>query len=139
VAQQAAEAAFGSFVRGRSDSQLEKTVGSGPGLRMLFKGMTGAFDASKAAGFTGEIAYELAGSSGVQHWTVTVDEDRAVAEPRAAADAAVTMRVPLPVFIRIAAREVNPAKAMLEGDLVIEGDFVVAGRLAEMFGGEPQW
>ena len=49
------------------------------------------------------------------------------------------MRTALPVFIRIGARELNPARAMLDGDLEISGDFTVAGRLAEMFGGETQW
>src|SRR5215212_6088348 len=34
LAQQAVEAAFGAIVRGRSDSQLERTVGTNAGLRM---------------------------------------------------------------------------------------------------------
>ena len=31
-----AESAFVSFVRGRSDEQLDRLMGSGPGLRVLF-------------------------------------------------------------------------------------------------------
>ena len=49
------------------------------------------------------------------------------------------MRIPLAVFIRMAARELNPARAMLDGQLEIAGDFAVAGRVGEMFGGDPQW
>jgi putative sterol carrier protein len=41
--------------------------------------------------------------------------------------------------VRIGAGELNPARAMLDGDLEIAGDFTVAGRLSEMFGGDPQW
>jgi putative sterol carrier protein len=139
LAQQTAEAALGAFVRGRSDAQLERTVGSGTGLRLLFKGMEQAYVPEKSGGFQGEILYELTTGNGTRRWTVAIDERGAVAEQRDARDPAVTMRTPLPVFIRIAAGELNPAIAMLEGRLEVEGDFVVAGRLHEMFGGESQW
>jgi alkanesulfonate monooxygenase SsuD/methylene tetrahydromethanopterin reductase-like flavin-dependent oxidoreductase (luciferase family)/putative sterol carrier protein len=137
--QQAGEAAFAALVRGRSDSQLERTIGSSAGRRMMFKVLEQSYVPEKAAGFEGEILYELESSHGTHHWTVRVDAERAVAEPRRALDPAVTMRTRLPVFIRIGARELNPARAMLDGELEISGDFAVAGRLAEMFGGEPQW
>jgi alkanesulfonate monooxygenase SsuD/methylene tetrahydromethanopterin reductase-like flavin-dependent oxidoreductase (luciferase family) len=139
LAQQAVETAFAALVRGRSDAQIERTVGSKAGLRILFKGMEQQYVPEKAGGFEGDILYELTTSRGARHWTVHVDPKRASAEPRRAAEPTVTLRVPLPVFVRIGAGEVNPARAMLDGDLVIEGDFAVAGRLAEMFGGEPQW
>jgi putative sterol carrier protein len=42
----------------------------------------------------------------------------------------------VPVFARIAAREVHPAKAMLEGQLELEGEYEAAARLGEMFGAE---
>jgi alkanesulfonate monooxygenase SsuD/methylene tetrahydromethanopterin reductase-like flavin-dependent oxidoreductase (luciferase family)/putative sterol carrier protein len=139
LAQQAVEAAFAAFVRGRSDAQLERTVGSGPGLRTLFKAMEQSYLPEKSGGFEGDVLYELETSRGTRPWTVHIDGRRARAEPRRADDPAVTMRVPLPVFIRIGAGELNPARAMLDGELRIEGDFTVAGRLNEMFGGEPQW
>jgi len=37
-------------------------------------------------------------------------------------------------FLRIAAGEEDPGKALLTGRLVLEGDFSVALRLGEMFG-----
>jgi hypothetical protein len=37
----------------------------------------------------------------------------------------------------MAAREAFPPKLLLEGTLMIEGDFALAGRLGEMFGAEP--
>jgi alkanesulfonate monooxygenase SsuD/methylene tetrahydromethanopterin reductase-like flavin-dependent oxidoreductase (luciferase family)/putative sterol carrier protein len=139
LAQQAVETAFAAFVRGRSDEQLERTVGSGPGMRVLFKALEQAYVPEKAGGFEGDILYELEGARGTQHWTVHVDSERAAAEQRTAAEPAVTIKTRLPVFIRIGARELNPAKAMLDGELAIEGDFNVAGRLGEMFGGDSQW
>ena len=57
--QHAGESVFGAFVRGRSDAQLERTVGSNAGLRMIFKGMERAFVPEKANGFSGEVQYEL--------------------------------------------------------------------------------
>jgi alkanesulfonate monooxygenase SsuD/methylene tetrahydromethanopterin reductase-like flavin-dependent oxidoreductase (luciferase family)/putative sterol carrier protein len=139
LAQQAVEAAFAAFVRGRSDSQLEATVGSGPGLRTLFKAMEKQYVPEKSGGFEGDVTYVLETSRGPKHWTVHIDGERATASPREADAPAVTMTMPLPVFVRIGAGEMNPARAMLDGELRIEGDFTVAGRLNEMFGGDPQW
>jgi putative sterol carrier protein len=92
-----------------------------------------------ARGFSGDILYDLQSSRGPRPWTVSVDGARAVAEPRAADDPAVTLRAEVPVFVRIAAGELDPARAMLEGNLEIEGDFAVAGRLGEMFGAAPRF
>jgi hypothetical protein len=38
------------------------------------------------------------------------------------------------MFARMASREIHPAKAMLEGNLEVHGDFEMAARLGEMFG-----
>jgi alkanesulfonate monooxygenase SsuD/methylene tetrahydromethanopterin reductase-like flavin-dependent oxidoreductase (luciferase family)/putative sterol carrier protein len=137
--QQAGEAAFAALVRGRSDAQIERTIGSKAGLRLMFKTMERSYLPEKAGGFEGDVLYELETSRGTKSWTVHVDSERAVAEPRRADEPDVTMRVRLPVFVRIGAGELNPARALLEGELRISGNFEVAGRLGEMFGGEPQW
>jgi putative sterol carrier protein len=50
----------------------------------------------------------------------------------------VTLRADVPVFVRIAAGDLDPVKAMLEGKLEIEGDFALVGRLGEMFGADPR-
>jgi alkanesulfonate monooxygenase SsuD/methylene tetrahydromethanopterin reductase-like flavin-dependent oxidoreductase (luciferase family)/putative sterol carrier protein len=138
-ARRVAEGAFASLVRGRSDEQLDRLIGTNTGLRVLFKGMENAYVPAKAAGFTGEILYDLTGSRGPRPWTVSIDERRAVAEPRAAAAPAVTLRARVPVFVRIAAGELDPARAMLDGRLELEGDFAVASRLGEMFGEDPRY
>ena len=53
------EAAFAASCSARDDRRLERTVGSDPGLRVLFGGMTQRFRPDKAAGFSGDIQYEL--------------------------------------------------------------------------------
>jgi alkanesulfonate monooxygenase SsuD/methylene tetrahydromethanopterin reductase-like flavin-dependent oxidoreductase (luciferase family)/putative sterol carrier protein len=133
------ESAFAAFVKGRTDEQLDRLMSSGPGLRVLFKGMETAFDAEKAHGFSGEVMYDLRSSRGPRPWTVAIDASRAVAEQRAASDPTVTLRADVPVFVRIAAGELDPARAMLEGKLEVEGDFTVAARLGEMFGQAPRF
>ena len=54
-------------------------------------------------------------------------------------DPAVTLRTTIPLFMRMAAGEVNPAKAIMDGDLHVEGDFSLAARLGEMFGESSPW
>ena len=133
--QRAGESAFAAFVRGRSDAQLERTVGSNAGLRVIFKGMEKAFVPAKANGFSGEFQYELTGRNGDRDWVVRIEDgERVTAEPGRAQDPGVTFRTSVPTFARIASGEIHPAKAMLEGELEIHGDFELAARLGEMFG-----
>jgi alkanesulfonate monooxygenase SsuD/methylene tetrahydromethanopterin reductase-like flavin-dependent oxidoreductase (luciferase family)/putative sterol carrier protein len=134
--QEAGESAFAAFVRKRTDTQLERTVGSGPGLRVLFKGMERAFLPEKANGFKGEVQYELTGRNGDRNWVVRVDGDHVSTAPGRANEPVVTFRMPVPVFARIAAQEMHPAKAMMEGKLEVLGDFEAAARLGEMFGAD---
>jgi putative sterol carrier protein len=134
---QAGESAFSAFVRKRSDAQLERTLGSGPGLRIMFKGLERAFVPEKANGWTGEVQYELTGTrNGQAEWVLRVEGDHAHALQGRADKPVVTFRMSVPVFARIASQEMHPAKAMMEGQLQLEGDFEAAARLGEMFGAD---
>jgi alkanesulfonate monooxygenase SsuD/methylene tetrahydromethanopterin reductase-like flavin-dependent oxidoreductase (luciferase family)/putative sterol carrier protein len=133
-AQELAQAALALFVRGRSDRQLERTIGSRPAMRVLFKGMERAFVPERAELFKGDIQYELNGTGEARNWVVRIDNGRAVTFPGRSSDPAVTFRMSIPTFARIAAGEVHPAKAMFEGQLQVDGDFEVASRLPDMFG-----
>jgi hypothetical protein len=128
------EAAFAAFVRRRSDRQLERLFGSGPGLRAIFKRMEQLFDPAKTGGFAGEIQYELIGAHGVKKWVVRIDGGRAITRAGEAPAPAATLRMRLPLFVRVAARELHPAKAYREGWLEITGNFDVAARISVMFG-----
>ena len=128
------DAAFAAFVRRRSDRQLERLFGSGPALRAIFKRMEQLFEPAKATGFTGEIQYELLGPAGVKKWVVLIDGDRALSRAGEARTPATTLKLRLPVFVRVAARELHPVKAYREGWVEISGDFDVAARSNVMFG-----
>ena len=74
---------------------------------------------------------------GVKSWVVSVigsPRARASVRPGRAGDPRVTLSLPLADFVRMAARELDPGKALMTGRLVLEGDFAVAVRLGEMFG-----
>jgi putative sterol carrier protein len=130
---QAVQAALATFVRGRTDRQLERTIGSRPAMRAIFKAMERSF-VPGVARFEGEIQYELGTSNGTREWVIRIDDSRATAYAGRASDPAVTLRMSIPTFARIAAGEIHPGKAMFLGQLEVRGDFDVAARLSDMFG-----
>jgi alkanesulfonate monooxygenase SsuD/methylene tetrahydromethanopterin reductase-like flavin-dependent oxidoreductase (luciferase family) len=134
LAERATETAFASLVRGRSDEQLHRLFDRGPGLALIFKGMERSFVPEATHGFEGEIAYELSGRDGPRSWMIRIGDGRAEVLRGSAAEPAVTLRTSVPDFVRLAAREAFAPKLLLEGALVVEGDFALAGRLPEMFG-----
>ena len=94
--------------------------------------------AEQAKGFEGEIRLRAAGPRRAAELD-GADRGRPSASARRgpATDPAVTLRTSVPDFVPLAAREAFPPKLLLEGSLVIEGDFALAGRLGEMFGAGP--
>jgi putative sterol carrier protein len=130
------QAALAAFVRGRSDRQLERTIGSRPAMQAIFKGMERAFVPERAELFSGEIQYELNGGGPPRNWVIRVKDGRAEAYEGKSEDPVVTFRMSVPTFARIAAGELHPAKAMFNGDMEIGGSFEVASRMPDMFGQE---
>jgi len=132
----AAEAGLSALVRGRTDDQLHRLFDRGPGLRIIFKGMERSFIPEKATGFEAEILYELTTRDGSRSWTVRIGDGLVSTRQEAAFEPAVALRTNVPDFVRMVAREVFPPRLLMEGALVIEGDYALAGRLPEMFGAE---
>ena len=132
--QKRGEDAFAAFVRRSDDARLERILGSDPGLRVLFGGMTRRFRPEKAAGFEGEIQYRLSSNGTTRPWVVDVRAARATAHPGVAVDAKLTLTMSAADFLRVAARELDPGKALMTGRLRLDGDFTVATKLGEMFG-----
>jgi len=129
------EAIFRRFVRRSSDTRLERTIGSRRGLRFVFAAMARAYRPERADGWSGDIRYELTDSRGAARtWTVTCGPERARVREGAAADPDLTLKLGLSDFIRVAAGDLDPAKALLSGRMDLEGDFGLAMRLAAMFG-----
>jgi alkanesulfonate monooxygenase SsuD/methylene tetrahydromethanopterin reductase-like flavin-dependent oxidoreductase (luciferase family)/putative sterol carrier protein len=129
------EQAFKAFVRRASDDRLEATAGSDRGLRVVFGAMAQAYEPDKAHGFAGELQYDLTRRDGeVVHWTVRLDPQRAAARPGSAAAPALTLKMTVADFLRMAAGDLDAGKALLTGRLDLVGDFALARGLGEMFG-----
>src|SRR5205807_10298630 len=77
----ATEALFARAVRGRSDAQLDRIVGSPAALRLLFRGMEQSYSPGAGPKVHGEIEYELLGRRGPQRWTLRLDDSQATARP----------------------------------------------------------
>jgi alkanesulfonate monooxygenase SsuD/methylene tetrahydromethanopterin reductase-like flavin-dependent oxidoreductase (luciferase family)/putative sterol carrier protein len=132
---QQGERAFKAFVRRSDDRRLERTAGSARGLKVLFGAMAQAYEPEKAAGFSGELQYDLRRSDGeLVSWTVALGPERASVRPGTAAAPALTLKLALVDFVRLAGGDLEPGKALLTGRLDMEGDLAVAARLGEMFG-----
>ena len=127
------------LVRGASDQQLEKRFGNRIAQRALFSGMARQFDPRFAFGFEGDIAYELShtanGSRPPDRWTVRVQGDSAEAIPGGNGAAAVTFRLSVADFARLAAEEADPQELIFTDRFGIEGDLHIAAQTSEMFGG----
>ena len=134
------QAALARTVRGASDRKLERRFGNRLVQRGMFTGMARRFRPISGYGFEGDILYVLdhsvdgAAPREPARWTIRVREDRARAVEGDSPDPAVTIRVSIPDFARIAAEEVRPPELFFSGRLNVEGNFEVASRLPEMFG-----
>ena len=132
---QRGEEAFGAFVRRSDDRTLERTIGSDPGLRLVFAGMVRRFRPHRAGDFEGDVQYELVAASGTpRNWVVSIGGGRATARPGRAARPRVVIGMDLADFARLVGRELDPGRALMDGRLRLEGDVMAASRLGEMFG-----
>jgi alkanesulfonate monooxygenase SsuD/methylene tetrahydromethanopterin reductase-like flavin-dependent oxidoreductase (luciferase family)/putative sterol carrier protein len=129
------ERAFKAFVRRSDDRRLERTAGSGTGLKVLFGAMAQAYEPDKAAGFSGDLQYDLRRSDGeLVSWTVTLGPERASVRPGTSSAPALTLKLGVVDFVRMAGGDLDPGKALLTGRMDMEGDLAIAARLGEMFG-----
>jgi hypothetical protein len=70
----------------------------------------------------------------VKKWVVGIDSDRATTRAGEAEMPVTTLRTRLPLFVRMAARELHPLAAYRDGLLEVSGSFDVATRMEAMFG-----
>jgi tetratricopeptide (TPR) repeat protein len=133
-------AAIASWTRGRDDDELARRFGASGAQRALFAATVRAFQPTMAFGFEGDIVYELrppddpADPAASDWWTIEVRGRKATAHRGRRAEAAVVIHAGLVDFVRLAAGEMHPAKALLDGLIDVEGDIMLAARLPDMFG-----
>jgi predicted DCC family thiol-disulfide oxidoreductase YuxK/putative sterol carrier protein len=128
------EAAFASFVRSRTDDQLDRTVGTSIGLLGIFKGMERRFVPEKSDGVRADIQYELRVRGEPKRWVVRIADRTITTGPGVSPKPALTLRMDLPVFARIIAGQIDAPQAFADGKIQLEGDAELAIKMAEMFG-----
>ncbi|MEU8797165.1 LLM class flavin-dependent oxidoreductase [Spirillospora sp. NPDC048819] len=125
---------FYKLVHDRTDAQIERRFGPNA-QRLFFAGMARAYDPSASGGFTGELEFRLTRTGGETTWALEIGETRARARPGHAKDPALTLTMSTADFLRTLAGDANPASLLMDGRLELRGDFELAPRLSEMFGG----
>ncbi|HEU5159522.1 MAG TPA: LLM class flavin-dependent oxidoreductase [Streptosporangiaceae bacterium] len=123
------------MVEGRSDAEIERHFGL-PMQRVLFGGMARSYDPDARPGFAGELEFRLSRADGpATAWTIEVRDGRARVRIGPARAAALTIETSAADFLRVLAGLASPAKLLVDGRMKIRGDFELAPRLSEMFGG----
>jgi SCP-2 sterol transfer family len=124
------------LVRRADDARIERWFGPGAIQRGLFAAIVSGFDPSAAGSFQGCLVYELqrpATARPSTRWTIEVAGGHATARPGAAAEPALTLRIRLADFVRIAAGLLDPAIPLLHDRATLDGDLGLAARLPEIF------
>lgn len=128
---------FVRFVKDSTDAQLERRFGFRLVQRAIFVVMARMYRPDRGFGFARDIVFELGypvSDRKMAVWTVSVREGRARAHRGPGSKPALTIRLGLPDFIRIAAGELDPSRPLMAGRLDFEGDLILALRLGHMFG-----
>jgi putative sterol carrier protein len=111
--------------------------------RGLFAASARTFQPAMAAGFNGDISYELrfpddhGDPNASDWWTIEVRGRKAVARRGRSQQPAVVIHSDLAYFVRLAAGEVHAAGALLDGAISVTGDVMLAARVPDMFGAVP--
>ena len=134
--QRRGEASFAAFIKGRTDAQLDRLMGTNTGLRLIFGGMERAFRPDKTQGFAGDIQYELRATRATRRWVVRIGEGRKGIRtgPGRSPAPAVTVRMAVHTFARIISGELSAPLAFMDGRIQLDGNFEVAARMGEWFG-----
>jgi alkanesulfonate monooxygenase SsuD/methylene tetrahydromethanopterin reductase-like flavin-dependent oxidoreductase (luciferase family) len=123
------------MVDGRSDAAIERRFAL-PAQRVVFGRMARAYDPGVRHGFAGELEFRLSRTDGgVSAWTIEVRDGRARVRQGRAGDPALTVEISVADFLRLLVGAGHPGKLMMDGRLKVRGDFDLAPRLPEMFGG----
>ncbi len=128
-------------LHGRSDADIVRTFGAKGGLDAAlddsFAGMAQAFIASRAAGQSAVIQYDIVTPDGVTSYQLEVRDGRCVARRGADAAPRVTLRLSFPDFLRLISGQLTGAKAFMFGRLKVTGDLFFSQVMQDWFNRAP--
>ena len=120
------------MVRARNDAQLERLMRFPAAQWMIFKGMARASRAAPMA-FKGRWSTSSAAAGAKRAGICGSGHAEACGEGRASRESGPSVPHYAAVFARMAAGEINPAHAILERKLEVEGDIKTLARYSAMF------
>lgn len=124
-----------AVVQRMSDRWLEFFVGNRLGVAVLLQVMARLYRPAKAGGFTGSIEFTLKTRRRDEVWTIDCGERGAKARHAASPAAKLRIEAGIANFLRVGVGQVPAPSAVLGGKLEVRGDFGLALRMGEMFGG----
>lgn len=124
-----------AVVERMSDRQLEATVGSRVGVRVLMTTIASRYRPDRAEGFDGTIEFALRTRKRLEVWSIDCSPAGAKVRRGATSQADLHLESTLADFLRIGTGEIAAPAALLSGELHVRGDFVLALRMGEMFDG----
>lgn len=124
-----------SVVRKMSDRQLEFFVGNRAGVSALMRAMARMYRPSQSNDFSGPIEFTLRTRRGAEVWTLDCSATGATAHRGPSAGAKLRLEAGIADFLRVGVGEIAAPSAVLGGKLEVTGDFGLALRMGEMFGG----
>ena len=125
-------------VHGRSEEEIEKYAlsfdgGVGGLLDLVFANLPGAFLPDRAGGKPASFQFRIAGPDATHDYFVDVRDSRCETG-RGTIDApGVTMRMDLPVFLRVLTGVIHPVRALMTRKIGVSGDMMTATKFESWF------
>lgn len=119
-----------------SDRQIEMTIGTALGMRLLFRSFESMYSAKKVGDFRGEIEFTLRGRKDREAiWTLDFMSNCAEARIGASHDPKLRIEAGLAEFLRIGSGVQDAGEALTEGRMKLDGDFTALAVLIAMLAG----
>jgi putative sterol carrier protein len=125
-------------VHGRSEEDIEAYAtafdGGVPGLLdLVFGNLPGAFLPDRAGGKPASFQFVIAGPAETYEYFVDVHDGRCETGRGRVADPGVTMRMDLPVFLRVLTGVIHPVRALMTRKIGVSGDMMTATKFESWF------
>jgi putative sterol carrier protein len=103
--------------------------------RRIFKAMEHEFDPKKGQGVEAVIHWEIGGrgDGGVDRWQVVIEDGRCRAARKLDRESTVTIKLDGVQFLELVTGIASGPELFMNGKLKIEGDLMLAARLASLF------
>lgn len=123
-------AALAQLLRGRSDEelyQLAAKIGMPALVEMVIAALVARFRPERASGQGAVVRWDVTDAEGVRHsFVIAVEGDRCSGSVDVPAEARLTLRMTVPVFLRFLAGQVDATQAFMGGELEVVGDLPFA-------------